>query len=243
MYSVEHTTSAALPTHHLARAHLKVLAVSLLIASPVMAQTTITARPINPDAPDVVEFRSQSRDEPSDLLRNARELGLPADQFFATIDPSRAVVRAEAQSDDLIEQAAAQICPEELVASDPDERRGWFQVNYGSPCNMSLYCNWLVDTATDTADFLRSDEQGVSSDIISAGVVDPDPRLLAELPEIAQYNDDHTDGYPELSMTLVLAGTRPCTLTRYCDGRDDLLCDARFLSLKAGQIAIQQMEE
>lgn len=213
---------------------------------PAGAQSNLETLDVNRDAPDVVEFlRRQSGAESTNrVLTEAKELGLPDDQFFAALDPGKrqAPLETPTAPKNFTEEAAAQPCAITLLESDPDgDRRGWFEVEYGAPCNMALYCNWIVDRDADLPDLARTREREVDPSASNEMSEEDDASFAAERSRITEPDNAHSHGYDEIAIRLVLAGTRDCTLTRFCDGRDDLLCTEAFLNLKAREIAIQQL--
>ena len=229
---------------------VQLVTAALLVVLPVWGSVSgqetfprqLRAAEINPEAPDVVEFNKRSAAVSPTVRAMVDDHGVPNDQFFALINPARSLPATRSvapQSAELVERSAN--CPVEMVASDPTPLRGWFEVKYGAPCDLTLYCNWIRDPMADatyeTRQLERELDLGAPARSIEVDKAAPD----AAAAEVQDPNDPHLNDYGEISWSFVLAGTRKCSLTRYCEERDDPFCNVEFLALKASQIEIQQL--
>ena len=206
----------------------------------------LKAEPIDPSSPDVAAFRARGEAKTAKTKSLFEEHGVPEDQMFAIINPERSPSDAGKRGEDAKTLAAETAnCPVELVESDPSGMRAWFQVNYGAPCNLVQYCNWVVDPKIDTPDEIRAQEAELESKSASA----PQEEEKADQNQPAksggeddpEASDPHLNNYDQIEREVVLAGTRRCRLTRQCTGKDDPLCTKEFLDLKASQIEIEQL--
>jgi hypothetical protein len=200
----------------------------------------VVAVPFDQNAPDVLQFKKRSTAlsaEPS----TARQFGVPSDQFFAAINNDAPVERGRSvrAPGALVDELPK--CEVESAVSDTLPRRGWFQVEYAKPCNLSLYCNWLFDPVVDRSSDARALEREFETRANgTAKLSDPAPE--EDVPdEATDPEDPHLNDYAEISRTVILAGNRKCSLTRTCEGKDDPLCTAEFLETKASQIEIEQL--
>jgi len=221
----------------------------LLAAPPPAAQAqeefsrTLQTVPIDPNAPDVVEFKTpKSTDAGVRKSVDPAFEDLPGDQFFATINIQRTIPKSvEEGASPRALAAVAEECPIEMADWDPSNRRGWFQVNYGAPCQLSLYCNWIVDPVLDTTRKAQSLESEIEAARDAADADAPPPDSTPPPEGALDETDTHVTEAFERRKSFVLAGTRQCELVRYCNGNDDALCTDEFLELKASQIEIEQL--
>ncbi len=194
----------------------------------------LTVAPIDEKAPDVVTFRSRSSESPSDVLEFAIGEGLPADQFFASINPSSEVVFGESS---VPENLVNERCPLQLVDWDRTNLRGWFTQNYGAPCDLTLHCNWIEDSASRASKSIIAEQQ-LEAEASQA----EDTGTVAEHDvEIFDPADEHMTGFPDVTIKVTLAGNRDCALTHYCSGPADSRCNEAYLRARASQIVIDQL--